>query len=453
MSVAGARPRFLRLAIAVVASQTAACQLLFPLDAAPGGVPSDAQGVAALRIADMMESFGANIYSNMQDGQSNETVEGITEATHYLVGDSGLTMLYRGYVNNPADYEVFGPNLFAATRGRFTLCMGIGDQPDPSGVVKLAQDSASHGNWIAFIEGGDEPNTNFGQYQSGVPSTTELLALQAIHDAVHPLGIPVAAASVVGDSSAIAGYWGGNLAEAVAASNLYNTHLYPNHGGPNGGNQLYDWSVAVSSADWADKGGIITEFQPVIYNQVSTTDEVAAYWTPIMLLSGYADFHLQAIVWWAMFDYASQPMKVHAGLFKDGAANPYPAAQVIRAMYALTGDRGPDKHVFTPGKLDITVSGLPTGENAYAGGRFAVFQNSSPGTFFVFVWNEQNALNLGATSHVSVSFNAAPAAKVVDYSLTNPVADNPVPIQTLTNVTSVDLDLTTEVRLLQVTHP
>jgi hypothetical protein len=44
-------------------------------------------------------------------------------------------------------------------------------------------------------------------------------------------------------------------------------------------------------------------------------------------------------------------------------------------------------------------------------------------------------------------------AKVVDYSLTNPPAASPMPKQTLTNVTQVNLDLTTEVRLLQVTHP
>ena len=84
---------------------------------------------------------------------------------------------------------------------------------------------------------------------------------------------------------------------------------------------------------------------------------------------------------------------------------------------------------------------------------FAVFQSSSPGTFFVFVWNEQNALATGTTTPVTVTFNAGPMAKVVDYSLTNPTSASPTPKQSLNGVSQVELDLTTEVRLLQVTHP
>jgi hypothetical protein len=418
---------------------------------ADAAVVGDSTGTTAYRIADLMEIFGANIFSNGQDGASGETVAGVTAAAQYFLGDSGLTMLFRGYVNTAADYDTFGPQLFQATGCKFTLCMGIGDTPDPSGVISLAKASVTQGNWVAFVEGGNEPNTNFGApYQTGVDAGTELPAQQQIYAAVHPLGIPVAAPSVVGDYSGIATYWGSNLAGVVAASDLYNTHLYPNHGGPNGSNQLHDWSQAVSTNDWSNKGGIITEWQPALYNDV-TDDASCAYFTPIMLLSGFVDFHVQAIAWWEMFDYPG--FSPHTGLFKDTVANPYPAAEAIRSMYALTGDKGSSKRTFTPGKLDVTVTGLPAGDNAYDGGRYAVFQNSSPGTFFVFVWNEQAALATGATSPVTVTFNAEPMKKVVDYSLTNPASPTPAPIQTLTNVSTVHMDLTTEVRLLEVTHP
>ena len=192
--------------------------------------------------------------------------------------------------------------------------------------------------------------------------------------------------------------------------------------------------------------------QPVLYNQVATDDASCAYWTPIMLLSGYVDFQLEAIIWWGLFDYVNFPGP-HVGLFHDSADHPYPAAKALKSMYALTGDTGSAKHSFSPGKLDVTVTGLPSGDNQYNGGRYSVFQNSAPGTFFVFVWNEQNSLGTGTTTPVTVQFNSMPMTKVVDYSLTNPASENPVAKQTLSNVGSVELDLTTEVRLLQVTHP
>jgi hypothetical protein len=195
----------------------------------------------------------------------------------------------------------------------------------------------------------------------------------------------------------------------------------------------------------------MTEWQPVLYNQKATDDATCAYWTPIMLLSGFVDFQVQAIVWWERFDYPG--FSPHVGLFNGTAADPYPAAQVIKAMYGLTGDTGPAKHTFAPGKLDVTVTGLPAGDNPYDGGRYAVFQNSTPGTFFVFVWNEQTALATGTTSPVTVTFNASAMTSVVDYSLTNPATASPTPRQTLANVSTVQLDLTTEVRLLVVTHP
>jgi hypothetical protein len=414
-------------------------------------VKGDPHGVAAYRIADLMEIFGANIFSNGQDKQAGETVAGVTAAAEYILGSSGLTMLFRGYVDSAAEYDTFGPQLFQATGCKFSLCMGIGDTPDPSGVISLAQASVNQGGWVQFVEGGNEPNTNFGAgVQTGVPAAKELPALQQIYAAVHPLGIPVAAPSVVGNYADLATYWGSDLGAAVAATDLYNTHLYPNNGGPNGANELHDWSAAVSTKDWSNKGGIVTEWQPVLYDKVKD-DVSCAYWTPIMLLSGFVDFKLQAILWWEMFDYAG--FSPHVGLFNGTAANPYPAAQTLRAMYGLTGDTGAAKHTFSPGKLDVTVTGLPAGSNAYDGGRFAVFQSSSPGTFFVFLWNERPALATATTDAVTVTFNAGPMTKVVDYSLTNPAAADPAPKQTLTQVAIVHVDLTTEVRLLVVTHP
>ncbi len=242
-------------------------------DAAALPVPSDHNGVTAARIADLMQLFGANVYSNGQDKAAGDSVTGITAVAQYLLAGSGLTMIFRGYVDSASEYDTFGPAVFAATGCKFTLCMGIGDTPDLTGVITLAQASASHGNWVKFVEGGNEPNTNFGAgVQTGVSPANELAALQKIYTAVHPLGIPVAAPSVVGSYQGIATYWGSDLSAAAAATDLYNTHLYPNNGGPNGANQLHDWTVAVSQSDWGGKGGIVTEWQPVLYENAGTSD-------------------------------------------------------------------------------------------------------------------------------------------------------------------------------------
>ena len=54
-------------------------------------------------------------------------------------------------------------------------------------------------------------------------------------------------------------------------------------------------------------------------------------------------------------------------------ASPYAQARTLRALFQLTGDRGADKLSFAPGKLDVTVCGLPPAPpNApRAGGRWA----------------------------------------------------------------------------------
>jgi hypothetical protein len=416
-------------------------------------LPGDPTGTQAKRIADMMEIFGLNVFAtgNGQDGQAGETVAGLTAAAQYLVGSSGLSILFRGYVGAATDYATVGPQLFAATGGRFMLNLDIGDAPDASAVIANAQASAGQGGWVQFVEGSNEPNNTFGTYQPAfVPVAAELAASQQLYSAVHPLGIQVASASAIGNYSSIASYWGSSLSADVAVTDLYNSHLYPNNGGPNGENQLHDWTLSVSQSDWGGKLGIVSEWQPVLFNNGPTDDTTCAYWTPIMLLSGYVDFQLQALMWWEAFDY--QGYTPHSGLFNNTAASPYPAAKVMKAMFALTGDTGSNKHTFAPGKLDVTVTGLPPGDNPYNGGRYAVLENSA-GSFFIFVWNEQNALATGTSTPVTVTFNAAPMTKVVDYSLTNPVSETPTPIQTLSHVTSLTMTLTTEVRLLQVTHP
>src|SRR6185312_4288293 len=165
----------------------------------------------------------------------------------------------------------------------------------------------------------------------------------------------------------IAKYCGASLPAFIAASDEYNTHLYPNNGGPNGASQLHDWTILFQNA-WGGKPGVMTEYQSILYNNVAKDDQSNAYWQLCALLSGFSDFGVVANYEWELYDY--QGFGTSTGLFKSSAADPYPVATALKALYPVAADTGPDARSFTPADLGVTVSGLPIGSNPYNGGHY-----------------------------------------------------------------------------------
>ncbi len=412
--------------------------------------------VPAHRIADMMEIFGANCYPNGQGG-ADPSASGHAAGFAYLCGGSGMGMLNRLYArtDSTSSYPAFAQAVSSDTRLppnsiKWSICATYAG----SDYVIATGDAMRANGILAVVEGFNEPNNSGANGGSDVTPDVCLQIQQQLYSHFNPLGIAVAAPSVSSNgypnfeqtyyNETANGVAYNTLSGEVANSTLYNTHFYPPKGSPSNG--FYMLTDNVSRNYWNGKPGLITEFHPTLYN--TTKDEATgAYFSAIALLSGFVDYRLRGLIWWSMFDYTGY---ANSGLFHGiNATNPSDAAKVIRAMYQLTTDLGAGKRSFQPGGLYLTVSGLPLAQNGTGGGRYALFQNSA-GTYFLFVWNEQSQLQLGTTRTVTVSFGGAPRSQVTDYSLTNPFSDNPQPKQTLSNVSTMTLNLTTEVRLLVI---
>jgi hypothetical protein len=195
------------------------------------------------------------------------------------------------------------------------------------------------------------------------------------------------------------------------------------------------------------KSVINSEFHPTYYSNIHKFDPgYDAYWGPIALLSATRDFDWQACFWFALFNYESSTAE---GLFVSSDADPKPVAQAFRALFQLTGDSGTNKLTFQPGKIDVTISGLPAAPNGapYAGGRWALFENSAQ-QYFLMIWNEQNNTN-AATVPVSVTFNSHNMAKVEEFNITS---GSEIALQSLTNVHAMTVNLNTSLRLLRITY-
>lgn len=442
------------------------------LVAAPTG---DATGTQARRIADCLERFGVNTFSRLTlngspwawgGSQGNYDAATTSNALNYLTAGSGLKInvreYHRDYVGNPPQavtpqQKTWIRDVHLATGASFSLAIAVeGNTADIPGIVDIVQDSVSSGlNHVKWVEGINEPNTDWGQGVTPVATTASVQAsLNQQVGAVAP-NVLVAGPSLIFSlptpDTSLTSYLGAYAQSVRDNSDLSNIHVYP----PKSPN-AYDGNARGGTLADIDIGfenvlpgpALNTEWHPTLYAHAHKNDPAyAAYWGPIYLLSSHLDFGWTANFWFALFDYNSAWMK--CGLFATSDANPYPVANAIRALYQLTGDAGATKRTFTPGRLNLTVTGLPPAPSGspYAGGRWALFQNSAR-TYFLFIWNEQNDLS-SATVPVTVAFNSHAMAQVQHFNITS---GSVTPLQTWTNASSVTLNLNTSLRLLRITY-
>ena len=142
------------------------------------------------------------------------------------------------------------------------------------------------------------------------------------------------------------------------------------------------------------------------------------------------------------------------GLFpQSGTDTPRQAAQVVRAMYVLTGDTGTDKLTFTPGSLEYTITGLPgpVSPSTFAGGQDLLFQNST-GTFFLYVWNAQVSPG-GSSSSLTVTFGSSvSSATLYRISDSSSPSAPTTALQTVSG-TSITWDMDANVYLVVISSP
>ncbi len=434
-----------------------------PSASVPSRPTSDAQGMQAYRIADFMERFGINTFStiaasgdtpayNPWGSQGDYSAQGVIDCINYLEAGSGLTMLVREYHYGDAsnarttNQVTWCSQIYQATGSQFTVCPGSGGggASDIAGLQALAQSSHdTHVPWLRWLEGDNEPNGN------GVTPSSAIADQSSINGIAHGLGLQTLQMAPIGGLPYAEGYFDTYGNDAADTNNV---HIYPGippdrDDGSSRGGMIGDM-IKGASIVFGDKKTLISEWHPTLYAKTHNLDaSYDAYLTPIFMLSAFVNFDAQGYIWFALHDYGAD---MQSGLFQQDVNTPKLAAQTIRAMYALTGDHGDTKRVFTPGMLDVSVSGLPApidAKSPFTGGHAALFQNSA-GTFFLYVWNEQAAPG-GAAQDVTVTFNGLPPGTVADYDITVSPGSTTA-LQTLDDLSVITVSLSAAVHILVI---
>jgi hypothetical protein len=443
---------------------------------APSGIPGDATGVKAFRVADMMERFGVNTFSSTSSTANvwgsypaDYTTASVIGAIKWLTGSSGMTVQVREYhySGREAWQTAWCPAIQAATGSRFTMAIGAnGSVTDTKSMMAMAAASSTGSGWLKWVEGINEPNTDFG---SGGISAIDTIAMQqsiatsAIGLATHVYPVTVLGPSIVFGLPYPEGYIvppyasAAQMATVVANSSMSNAHVYPptqidQDDGSGRGGTLKD-IVQGFKAVYGTQPIMITEWHPTLYNSnnMNLNAKYDAYYAPCFFLSAFRE-NIQAWFWYALFDFGSVYL---SGLFPvTGGVNPRPVAYTIQAMYTLTGDTGSTRHTFAPGMLNYTVTGLPAASNGApnSGGQTMLFQNSA-GTYFLYIWNAQVTPE-GAAVPVTIKFPSHAMASVKEYKISD-AASSTAPttmVQNLTNVSSMTIQLNASVRLLVITY-
>ena len=399
------------------------------------------EGVQAKRIVDLIERFGLNTFSSLDEHNTwgswpaNYSPDSTIAALRYLVGDSGFTLPIREY--HYAGRLDMQKQWFAAIQAafpetQFTVCPGanasVADVPT---MMQLPH---------TWIEGINEPNTDFGSGQMPFATTME------IQNAVYPAGGVVMGPSIVAGTPHpegwITGYCGDGIEALVAKMDYGNGHYYP-PASPDVPATGYSVTEYIAGLEVAYGHEIaLTEFHPTLYNSRGNKPDQPgwdgnrdAYYTLCTLLRCGQD--AIRLWWYALYDYGSV---YKCGLFPQSFdKDPRPVADAIRNLCAICTDAG-DRHGFSPGKLDVEVTGLTDAMD------FDVYQ-ASDGWFIVPIWHAAEEVGVGDAVEVTLSFGAA----VGTVSIYNPLVGTTAET-TLFNVREVSTPLPPGV-ILVVVHP
>lgn len=429
--------------------------------------PAVVAGVQAKRISGLVEAFGVNTYSSASatanmwgTWPSDYSAATVIAALNWLTAGSGLSLLGREYhyAGREAMQGAWLKQVVAATATRFSMCIGEnGSVADVASMLSLAADQT---NGIAWLEGINEPNSDFG---SGIlPLATVEAAQAAIFAGAPTKAVGPSIVFGLPDPEAWLGAYVGaaDLAVLLPKMAYCNAHFYPptlgvlDDGSGRGG--AIDDVVAGLAKVYPGMPPLGTEYHPSLYNmatpKIAPGGTIDAYYMLLDLLSANR-LKLDGLWWYALLDWKdpTQSGYMPCGLFPKDATAPRPAAYAIRALCSLTGDKGPAKRTFAPGVFAYSVAGLPAPINAaspHTGGHHDLYQ-SSDGRFFLLLWNAQVAPG-GAPVPVTVSFPNPPAT-VSEFNLSLGTAASTTPVQALlARPTSVVSHLDAGVRLLVI---
>ena len=420
-----------------------------PPDPEPG--PDPGTGVQAKRSAFLCELEGVNTFSSMDTGNvwgswpADYRPATVIKALKWIVDGSGYQLPVREYHYSgrlAMQQAWFTEMKKAFPDMKITLCPGANAPVSTvDTMVQLPHD---------WIEGLNEPNTDFGSGEVPYPTT------KAIQDACWARG---KAGTIMGPSIVagtphpegwITGYCGtqANLDALNAKLNYGNGHFYP-PGSPDVPNTGYSVNEYIGGlwGVYGQKSIFITEYCSLLYNSQGhkdpdTNGDRSAYYT-LTSLFRYAQNGTLGVWWYALFDYGTV---YKCGLFPTNEQSPRKDAYALRALCQICADPGATRRSFAPGKLDYTVD---TGNDAAIS--HALYQ-SSDGKFYITLWRSL-ANPGGSTKPVKFTFKSKPG-KVEEFDLMKCLASTTyTPVQVNT---SKDGTLTSQLdgsaRIIRVTQ-
>jgi hypothetical protein len=448
---------------AALEARVAALEAASPPEPPQPQPPTD--GIQAKRIADLVESFGVNTFSSMDTGNvwgswpADYQPDSVIAGLQFILGDSGFAFRLREYHYRGREgfQRPWLQQVTAALPGtRATLCVAANGTPDdvPS-LLGLADDPACN---VAWVEGLNEPNTDFGW--GNVPVDTTLAIQQAVDAASVRVMGPSIVAGMPNPAGWITGYAGDSLPDIIASMEWGNGHYYPPAAPdvPGTGYSIDEYVGGLGTA-YEQHPIALTEFHPTLYAAASLgvkarIMELAGRWRggelppigqfaanprdpfyTLTTLLRCAKNGTMGLWWYALYDYGET---YECGLFpKDHANGPRPAALALQALCAICADRG-DRHGFAPGLLDIEVTGLTEAMD------YDVYQ-ASDGRYLVPLWYAAADAGQGPIVSVAVRFAAAKRSVGIFSPL-----DGAAETDRIDNATVLGFDMAPGVTILEV---
>lgn len=364
--------------------------------------------IQAKRAHDLISAIGLNTHvGNTADAAAYGSIDNIVQAVKYC----GVTLLRDG------DCDLGLLRVLAAATAARVVCL-IGEVAPAEYVTQLGELLALPPKMIAALEGPNEPDSAYAESLGGSPKAAATFQ-SLLYAAARSMGVP-AIANSFGIIWPDPGSYG-TTGDLSAWADYGNSHCYydPHQCGPNCngyyGTGMLAWLVHNAQLTVPGKPVAHTEFG---WRRDHNTDAAIAAYTLEFFLSAHWMWGGPFAIAYGMFDDGSGQW----GWFNDDGT-PRPVATAVRTMLGLLADPRANAATFSPGSLTVSLSSLPAGENANAGGHFGLYQQAN-GDWWIPVWNEQRLMTEdGATPNVAVS----PAAPVMT-TLTLPAAASAIDV-------------------------
>ena len=404
---------------------------------------------ATTRASDFTNSIGVNTHINWKEDGFAYADAGVTARSLDYLGVSHV----RDTIPL-ADYTL--PEYVALARSgvKFNV-IASGPTIDIAGdIQEIKRLAAAAPGSIAAIEGVNEFNqynqTLDGYNSKGNPAWVQTYGPR-LYDAVKAdpalRNVPVVAASMGGSSAADLRQYG----DVGAFVDRSNWHVYYGQADQPINNMRLGVNDARSTAPGdgvvVTETGYFTAINATDWGGSGVSQPVQAIMTVNSLLDAYKLGAERAYVY-ELLDNISNPsssdLENSFGLFlADGT--PKPAAVAIRNLTTILADEGAGATSFAPAALDATITGLP------ASGSALTLQKSD-GTFDVVIWDEPKVWDLASRSAVTPPSTAVTVDLGASYGTVrvfDPLVGS-APIQTLTNASTVQLDLAGHPYIIEV---